>query len=58
LNEAIDNYLAIQTRRDLETLEALEDVDAGLTLPHDHVMAWAQSLGTATPLPLPPHPRK
>jgi predicted transcriptional regulator len=53
LNEAINNYLALQTRRDLETLKALEDADAGLTLPHDKVMAWARSLGTASPLPAP-----
>ena len=33
------------------TLEALADVDAGRVIDHDIVKAWADSLGTAEPLP-------
>lgn len=35
------------------TLEGLEDVDAGRVVAHDVVMAWADSLATGNPLPLP-----
>jgi len=34
-------------------LEAMEDVDAGRVIDHQAVRAWADSLGTDTPLPPP-----
>ena len=34
-------------------LEGLADVDAGRLIPHEKVTAWALSLGTDNPLPLP-----
>jgi predicted transcriptional regulator len=35
------------------TLEAMEDVDAGRVIDHQAMQAWADSLGTDTPLPPP-----
>lgn len=35
------------------TLEALADVDAGQVIDHQAVRAWADSLGTDKPLPVP-----
>lgn len=38
------------------TGEALADVDAGRLIDHQAVKAWAESLSTETPLPVPvPH---
>lgn len=36
-----------------QTMEALADVDAGRTTDHQVVQAWAESLSTDTPLPVP-----
>lgn len=33
--------------------EALEDVDTGRVVDHQRVEAWAKSLGTDSPMPLP-----
>jgi predicted transcriptional regulator len=35
------------------TLEGLADVDAGQIVDHEAVRAWAESLGTDEPLPVP-----
>jgi predicted transcriptional regulator len=35
------------------TLEALADVDAGRVVKHGQVVAWAKSLETEHPLPVP-----
>ena len=53
LNEAIDQYLAWQQRRDEMTRTALASVDNEQTVPHHQVEAWAQSLSSDNPLPLP-----
>jgi hypothetical protein len=39
--------------RDLLTIEAMEDIDNGNFVEHQDVLAWANSLGAASPLPLP-----
>jgi len=39
--------------RDLLTIEAMEDIDNGNFVEHQDVLAWANSLGTASPLSLP-----
>lgn len=39
--------------RDLLTVEAMNDIDSGNFVEHREVKAWADSLGTASPLPLP-----
>ena len=41
-----------EERRSL-TLEALADVDSGCVIDHQAVQAWANSLGTETPLTVP-----
>lgn len=43
-----------EEKRHHQTLEALADVDAGQLLGHDDVEAWAHSVSTNHPLPLPP----
>jgi predicted transcriptional regulator len=53
LNEAIDQYLELHNRRYQQVLEAIEECDQGLVIPHDEVMAWVESLGTDHPLPMP-----
>jgi predicted transcriptional regulator len=41
VKEAIAAYVAIEEKRHRLTLEALADVDAGRTLEHAEVEAWA-----------------
>jgi predicted transcriptional regulator len=53
INEAIDHYLALQEHRDQLTREALASIDAGLTVNQENVEAWAMSLGSENPLPVP-----
>ncbi|NGZ87953.1 CopG family transcriptional regulator [Duganella aceris] len=50
LSEVVDAKLDL---RDLLTIEAMEDIDNGNFVEHQDVLAWANSLGTASPLPLP-----
>jgi predicted transcriptional regulator len=45
--------LAEKEERRRWTLEALADVDAGQVIDHQAVQAWADSLDTDNPLPLP-----
>lgn len=37
------------------TFEGLKDVDVGAGVPHEHVKAWAASLKTERPQPMPNH---
>ena len=46
-------WIAQEEERDRLTQEALADVDAGLVIDPLAVQAWADSLGTDQPLPLP-----
>ncbi|TPK95271.1 ribbon-helix-helix protein, CopG family [Mesorhizobium sp. B2-4-12] len=43
----------VEEERQRLTLEALADVDAGRVIDHQAVQAWAESLGTEKPLPVP-----
>jgi predicted transcriptional regulator len=45
VKEAIASYVALEEERHRMTLEAFEDVDAGRTLDHAEIEAWAGSLG-------------
>ncbi len=47
------HILVDQALADQFTREALADVVAGATIDHAAVRAWAYSLGTGKPLPLP-----
>jgi len=50
LREVADTASDLQ---DLLTLEALDDIDNGHFVDHQNVKRWAESLGTASSLPLP-----
>jgi len=56
VEQALAAWVDQQEERRRLTLEALADVDAGRVIDHQAVRAWADSLGTANPLP-PPLPR-
>jgi predicted transcriptional regulator len=56
VEQALAAWVDQQEERLRLTLEAMADVDAGRVVDHQAVRAWADSLGTATPLPPPlPH---
>lgn len=46
VKEAIASYISLEEKRHRLTLEALQDVDAGRTVEHAEVEAWARSLST------------
>jgi len=56
VEQALSAWVEQQEERRRLTLAALADVDAGHVVDHQAVRAWADSLGTARPLP-PPLPR-
>ena len=45
--------VSLEQERLDQTLQALADVDACRVIDHQVVQAWADSLGTETPLPTP-----
>ena len=47
VKEAIASYLALEEKRHRLTLEALADVEAGRTLDHAEIEAWAAGLDKA-----------
>jgi predicted transcriptional regulator len=49
VKEALASYVALEEKRHRLTLEALADVDAGRTLDHAEVEAWAAGLGKRKP---------
>lgn len=53
MKQALSAWIAREEERDRLTQEALADVDAGCVIDHQAVQAWAESLGTDQPLPLP-----
>ena len=53
MKQELSAWFAQEEERDRLTQEALADVDAGLVVDHLAVQAWADSLGTDQPLPLP-----
>jgi predicted transcriptional regulator len=53
VKQALAEWVAWEEEKDRMTLEGLADVDAGRTIPHEEVVAWAKSLGTKKPLPVP-----
>ena len=44
VKEAIASYISLEEKRYQLTLEALKDVDAGRTVEHAQVEAWAKGL--------------
>jgi len=53
MKQALAAWISQQEERDRLTQEALSDVDAGEVIEHQAVQAWADSLSTNRPLPLP-----
>lgn len=53
VREALTAWLANEDRRHALTLEGLADVDAGRVVDQQSVQAWAESLSTDQPQPLP-----
>lgn len=53
VKQALSAWIAQEEERDRLTQEALADVDASRVIDHQAVQAWAESLGTDEPLPLP-----
>jgi predicted transcriptional regulator len=53
MKQALSAWIAQEEERNRLTQEALADVDAGRVIDHQSVLAWADSLSTKTPLPIP-----
>jgi predicted transcriptional regulator len=53
VEQALAAWVEQQEERRRLTLAALADVDAGRVVTHQAVRTWADSLGTAKPLPPP-----
>ncbi|WP_449221470.1 CopG family ribbon-helix-helix protein [Tistrella mobilis] len=53
VKQALSAWIAQEEERDRLIREALADVDAGRVIDHREVQAWADSLATDQPQPLP-----
>ena len=53
VKQALAAWISQEEERNRLTQEALAEVDAGQVIDHQSVQAWAESLGTSDPLPLP-----
>jgi len=53
MKQALSDWIQQEEERNRLTREALSDVDAGKLIEHHEVQAWADSLSTGKPLPLP-----
>ena len=53
VKQALINWVQDEELKYQLTMEALHEADAGKAIPHDAVVAWAESLNTDTPLPVP-----
>lgn len=53
IKQALSAWLAQEEEHNRLTLEALDDVTSGQVIDHQTVQAWADSLGTDNPLPVP-----
>ena len=53
IRQALSSWIAEEDERDRLTREALAEVDAGNTIHHEDVRAWAESLSAEHPAPLP-----
>jgi len=53
MKQALAAWVDQEEERHKLTLEALADVDAGRLIDHESIVAWAESLGTDSPLPPP-----
>lgn len=53
VKQALSAWIDQEEERSRLTREAMADVDAGRVIDHQAVQAWADSLGTTSPLPAP-----
>ena len=53
MKQALTAWVDQEKERRRLTLEAISDVEAGQVISHQSVQAWADSLNTDTPLPVP-----
>ncbi|MDP3539588.1 MAG: ribbon-helix-helix domain-containing protein [Azonexus sp.] len=53
MKQALSAWLDQEEERSRLTREALADVDGGSVIDHQAVQAWANCLGTESPLPVP-----
>lgn len=53
VKQALAAWIDQEEHRRRLTLEAMDDVDKGRVVADELVQAWAASLGTETPLPVP-----
>jgi predicted transcriptional regulator len=53
VKQALSAWIDQEEERSRLTLQALADVDAGRVIDHQSVQAWADSLDTDRPLPVP-----
>ena len=53
MEQALSAWIDQEEERNRLTREALADVDAGRVIDHQAVQAWADSLSTNDPLPVP-----
>jgi len=53
VKQALADWVDWEERKHQMILEGLADVDAGRLIEHEEVVAWAESLSTDNPLPLP-----
>jgi predicted transcriptional regulator len=53
MKQALSAWIDQEEERSHLTREALADVDAGSVIDHQAVQAWANSLDTESPLPVP-----
>jgi predicted transcriptional regulator len=53
IKQALSAWVVQEEERRRLTLEALDDVDSGRVIDHEAVQAWADSLDTDSPLPVP-----
>ena len=53
VKQALSAWVGQEEERRRLTLDALADVDAGDVIDHQDVRAWADSLSSETPLPVP-----
>ena len=53
MKQALSAWVDQEEERRRMTLEAMSDVEAGLIIDHQSVQAWAESLSSNKPLPVP-----
>ena len=53
MKQALSDWIDQEEERSRLTREALADVDAGCVISHQSIQAWAVSLNTDKPLPVP-----